>query len=141
MAIVFVSPKERQKILILAIVGFFVVILILISISIILARPKAVPIAETFIAPEIKINFDVLKSPQVMALKLLPDMERQFSYKADLKGKAKTGKIVSSSIDKAKETLLEQGYTNIIVEEIKIGRENPFTPYYELAPVKKTTKK
>ena len=142
MAIVFISPRERQKVFILAIIGFFVIFLIIISFSVFLAKPKKPATLPTFIAPEIRINFDVLRSPQLIALKLLPDMEIQFSYTAKFKGKAQIGKILASSKEKAQEILIGFGYTDIIVEDIEIGRENPFSPYYEIKPLptKKTKK-
>ncbi|MFA5877824.1 MAG: hypothetical protein WC845_00375 [Candidatus Staskawiczbacteria bacterium] len=135
MAIVFISPKERQKTLIVSIVGFFVIILTLISLSVFLSKSKETPIEQVFQAPEIRINFDVLKSDKITKLDFLPELRKEFSYTGkNSKGEAKAGKISSISEEEAMKTLTELGLSSITLEEITGGRINPFTPYYETAP-------
>ncbi len=145
MAIVFISPKERQRVFVLAIAGFFLVLLVLIGFTIILAKPKKVPEQEVFRAPTIRINFDVLNSEEIKSLEFLPEMEKEFSYTArtTAKGELKSGVISASSEDKARQILTGLGLINIMLTEMKEGRSTPFKPYYEItapAPSKKTKK-
>ncbi len=142
MAIVFISPKEKQKIFILGIAGFFLLVLVLIGLAVFLARPKNVPQEQVFQAPEIKINFDVLKSEQIKNLEIPGAIEKEFSYKATTaKGQEQSGKISAPSQEKAIEILTTLGFSNITFEEAKSGRENPFAPFYEITPPKKGGKK
>lgn len=140
MAIVFISPRERQKVFILGIVAFFLIVLIIIGVSVFLIKPKKVPVEKVFTMPKITINFDVLKSPKVQSLELFPEIEKKFNYQARTeKGKDQSGVIYASSEEKARETLTELGLNSIVISEPIIGRDNPFIPYYEikLPPVKK----
>ena len=143
MAIVFISPREKQKLFILIIAGFFLVAITVISLFVFFAKPKNVQISKVFKAPKIRINFDILKSSRIQELELSPDIEKQFTYNAkDSKNKSQTGKITAMSIVKAEELLVGLGFKQVVLEEVKNGRENPFVPYYEIkVPVKKTTKK
>ena len=130
MAIVFISPKERQKVFILGIVVIFVLFIVVISLIIFLAKPKEIPAEMVFRAPKIRINFDVLTSDKIKDLQLLPEIEKEFNYKAKTeKNRDKTGKITASSPEEAEEILTALGLSKITLEEIKGGRENPFSPY------------
>lgn len=142
MAIVFVSPKEKQKVFILGIGGIFFLILIIIGLGVFLARPKEVSTEEVFQAPKIEINFDILKSDKVKNLEFLPVLENEYNYKAQTaKGEPKSGRIAAYSQEEAKQILAGLGLSNITLEGIKIGRDNPFTPYYEVKPPVKTKNK
>lgn len=141
MAIVFVSPKERQHMLILVAITFFVLLVTSISLGVFLAKPKKITRPTTFVEPQIKINMDILTGGNIDKLVLLPELEKQFSYTARTKkGKLQVGKISSPSEEEAKSDLEKMDLVSIILTEIKTGRENPFTPFYEVNPGKKTTK-
>ncbi len=147
MAIVFISPKDRQKVFILGIAGLFFLILIIIGLRVFLAKPKKIALEEVsyaFHAPEIRINFDVLKSDKVKNLEFFPEIEKEFNYKAQtVKGESKSGKIAAPSQEKATQILTALGLSGITLEEIKGGRSTPFRPYYEIkppTPPKKTKK-
>jgi len=145
MAITFISPKERQKVFILGIVGLFFLLLIMIGLGVFLAKPKKTAPEEVFLAPEIKINFDVLKSDKIKNLEFFPEIEKEFNYKAQTaNGESRSGRIAAPSAEKAMQILIALELSGITLEEIKIGRDNPFTPYYEVkppAPPAKKTKK
>jgi len=143
MAIVFVSPKEKQKVFILIMGGVFLLFLVVIGLGVFLAKPKQVLTEEVFQAPKIEINFDILKSDKVKDLEPLPTIENEYNYKAETKkGEKKTGRIAAWSQENAKQILTDLGFSNITLEIAKIGRENPFTPYYEIKPpAKSKTKK
>lgn len=138
MAIVFVSPREKQKTFLLIITVIFVLLLTMIGSGVFLAKPKPMPVEQAFLAPTIRINFDILKSDQVAQLEPMPQIEKEFSYQAQTKkGKAQTGKIIASSQDKAVKMLESLDLKVLAIEETKEGRENPFAPFYEINPVKK----
>lgn len=149
MAIVFISPREKQKLFILGIAGFFLVAIVTISLIVLFAKPKNIQTEEVFHAPKIRINFDILKSARVQNLQLLPGIEKQYTYEAqDSSKKPQTGKITAMSIDGAQQLLTGLGFTQIVLKEAVAGRDNPFVPYYEIkppapvkSPIKKTTKK
>ncbi len=142
MAIVFISPREKQKVFIMGIAVFFGVVLILISLGVFLSKPKSVEKDKVvFVAPKININFDVLKSPLLQALEFMPEIEKEFNYRAfTLEGKEQSGKIRAVSQNKAIELLTAMNLTKIELTEVAPGRENPFSPYYkiETSPPKKT---
>ncbi len=141
MAIVFISPREKQKVFTLAIAGLFLVGIVVISLFVFLARPRDVQTEEVFRAPKIRINFDVLKSEKLQNLELLPGIEKQYSYTAfDSKKKAQEGMVTAVSIEKAEEYLVGLGFTDIKLELIVAGRENPFIPYYEIEPAEPAKK-
>lgn len=135
MAIVFISPKERQKVFILGIAVLFVLFLVGISLIIFLAKPKETPSELVFHAPKIRINFDVLTSDKIRDLQFLPEIEKEFNYAAKTEtGQDKSGKIAASSPEKAIQILTALRLSSIVLEEIRGGRETPFSPYYEVRP-------
>jgi len=111
------------------------------------AKPKGIQTEVVFHAPQIRINFDVLKSVRVQNLELPPGIEKQFTYQAkDKDSRSQTGKIAAISSAEAEVLLTGLGYQQIVLQEVLGGRENPFTPYYEIVvppktPVKKVIKK
>ena len=138
MAIVFVSPKERQKMFVIGIVGLFLLTITTIGLSVFFKKPKSLPPEKFFQAPKITINLDILKSEAIKNLEVLPAIEKEFNYQASTaKGKAQTGKVSAVSQEEATQVLTGIGLSNIILEEVKSGRENPFTPFYEITPLKK----
>ena len=48
------------------------------------------------------------------------------------KGEEKTGSIFAATTEEAKKILEDSGLISVTLEEVGIGRENPFTPYYTL---------
>lgn len=114
----------------------------MIGISVFLTKPKKVPIEQVFIAPKIAINFDILKSSKVQNLELFPGIDRQFDYQArTASGQDQTGRISAPSEEKAKEILTGLGLSSIVISEPAVGRDDPFSPYYEIklpAPIKST---
>jgi hypothetical protein len=130
MAIVFISPKKRQKILIYILLGLICFILIIIALRIFLIKPKPIPPGMVFIPPEIKINFEILKSEQVKNLELFEGVKKEFNYQGRTEtGEIQTGKIKAVSNEKAQELLEELGLSEIELTEMEISRENPFLPY------------
>jgi len=135
MAIVFISPREKQKMFIFGIVGLFFIVLILIGLMVFLAKPKKATVEQFFNAPEIGINFDILDSDVIKNLELFPEIKKEFNYTARTSKKiVKSGVITASSQEEAIQSLTTLGLLDIVLEEIEGGRDNPFTPYYGVKP-------
>jgi predicted tellurium resistance membrane protein TerC len=132
MAVVFISPKQRQKTFFLGITVVFLLFLIFVSFAVFLAKPKQVPQALVFNKPKVNIDMKVFESEQFKKLRSFTEMEIQFSYIAKTKeNKTVTGFISASSKEAAVKILEDIGLRVDEIKEVEIGRENPFTPYYE----------
>ena len=135
MAIVFISPKKRQKTLFFSLIGAVLLVLIIIALRIFLIKPKAIPLERVFKPPKIEINYDILKSARVKNLEIFEGIEKEFNYQGTTEtGEIQSGKIKAISEEKALEILEELGLSKIILTELEIGRENPFR-IYEIIPL------
>mgnify|MGYP001599049646 CR=1 FL=1 len=134
MAIVFISPKERQKVFFLGITAVFVLILLVIALSVFFSKPRAEITGQAaLINPKININFKALESDQATYITPMGTIDKIFAYvAADAKGVVKTGVIAFPTEDEARKFLLDKGWNINKLEELEVGRENPFTPYYSL---------
>lgn len=131
MAVVFISPKQRQKMFFLGITVVFLLFISIISISVFLSSPKEVSPVLVFNKPKVSINMSVFESDQFKNLVPFAEMQTQYSYKATGKDRRqKTGFIAASSVEDARKALSAMGLSNITIDEAKIGRDNPFSPYY-----------
>ncbi|MEK7562076.1 MAG: hypothetical protein AAB509_00135, partial [Patescibacteria group bacterium] len=130
MAIVFISPKQRQKQFFIGITILFALILLIISTAVFLAKPKPVAQELVFNRPKIDINMQILDSEQVKILEPVIQMDLQFKYTGTTnKGVKTSGIIIAISIDEAKKILQGMQLSSIVLKEAKFGRKNPFTPY------------
>ena len=74
----------------------------------------------------------IFESDQFRNLQPFPEMQTQYSYKAVTKlGKARTGFIFADSIEDARTIITNMGLTVVEIKEVEVGRDNPFTPYYQ----------
>jgi len=134
MAVVFISPKQRQKMFFIAITLLLLLFLVVVSLGVFLAKPKEVSSSLVFNKPKVNINMKVFDSDQFKNLLPFTEMEMQYSYKATTKdNKQQEGFISAVSIDKAREILESMGLDVIEIKEAAVGRDNPFTPYYQPA--------
>jgi hypothetical protein len=132
MAIVFISPQKRQRTLIFSIAGFFALVLLAIGLSVFLAKPQVAPAQQYFTATPININWKVLKSDQFTKLVPVPEVEKEFQFSAKAAdGSAKTGIVSAVSEDDANKALQNLSLASIVLTELKPGRDNPFSPYYQ----------
>ena len=130
MAVVFISPKQRQKMFFLGITVMFLLLLAVISLVVLLASPKEVPPVLVFNKPKVNIDMSVFDSGQFKNLQPFPEMEKQYTYVAVAKdGQTRTGLISAVSADQAKAVLTNIGLTVSDIKEAGIGRQNPFIPY------------
>ena len=146
MAVVFISPKERQRVFFIGITIVFVLFLIVISSVVFLSKPKEVLPVLVFNKPKITIDMSIFDSEQFRNLQSFIEMQTQYSYKAVTKDKKpKSGSITAASIDQAKADLESMGLTVTELKQVEVGRDNPFVPYYTVTVVPstgtKTTKK
>lgn len=131
MAIVFVSPKQRQKMFFLGITILFLLVLSIIGTFVFFSKPKYTAAEVAFIKPKIKINFEVLDLEKVKGSLLMGRIEKEFAYLAITdEGEEATGSIFVATRGDAKKILEDSGLIVATLEEVEIGRENPFTPYY-----------
>lgn len=132
MAIVFVSPKQRQRVFFVAIISSFALLLLIIALLIFIPKPKAVLEEEVFSKPKIDINFDFLNSEKIKVLEIPIKTQMQFDYEATTENnKQVSGRISAFSKEEAEVLLKRQKLTVEKLQETKFGRENPFVPYYQ----------
>ena len=144
MAVVFISPKQRQRMFFIGITAIFLLILIIMSFGVFFSKPKAVSTALVFNKPQINIDMTIFDSDQFKNLQLFTHMQTQYSYKALTKdNKEKTGFISAASMNEARKVLESAGLAVTELKEVEIGRDNPFIPYYQpvaaLSAATKTT--
>ena len=136
MAVVFISPKQRQRMFIIAIAAVFLVIMIAISLGVFMSKPKEVSNLANFSKPKVIVNMSIFDSDEFKILKVPEDMNIRYSYKAnDQKGKQQIGYVAAVSEAEAKKYLEDKGWKVLELKEIEPGRDNPFTPYYQAASV------
>ncbi len=130
MAIVFISPKKRQKAFIFWIVGLFLVFMIFVTFTVLTAEPGEVPEEFVFNEPKVNINFGVLNSGQFKNLEPFLELKPEFYYEARSKdNKVVNGKVSADSLVDASKILSDSGLTVIKITKVEGGRDNPFVPY------------
>jgi hypothetical protein len=130
MAIVFISPKKRQKAFFIAISAILVLFFILFSISIIPSEPKKVSPKIILNKTNIEINTSIFNQDKFKKLQPFSDMKKQFSYRANTKNKKlEEGVISAESADEVREVVEGFGWSVLSIKEIEVGREDPFSSY------------
>ena len=132
MAVVFISPKQRQKVFFIGITVMLLLFLVIISLGVFLVKPQEVSPVLVFNKPKVNIDMSVLDSSQFKNLQPLVAMDKQFNYTATAKDKTIiSGFISASSLDQAKKTLENSGLVVTSIKLVSPGRDNPFMPYYQ----------
>jgi len=132
MAVVFISPKQRQKMFLMAISVALVLFLALATLGISLSRPEGNQVPVVFNKPKVSIDFKILDSEEFKSLEPFSKMELQFFYQAaDGKGGETQGYISAFSLAEAIKILENMNLTVLNIQEAQIGRDNPFAPYYQ----------
>lgn len=130
MAVVFISPKKRQKMFLIGIGICLVIFLIFISLWVFLAQPTPPPVALVFNEPKVDLNLTVLDATQFQNLQVFEPIPLQFSYTALTKaGKSTSGLVSADSIDDARKMLVTAGLQVGNLKEVGVGRDNPFIGY------------
>jgi hypothetical protein len=131
MAVVFISPKKRQKTFFMWISGGFVLLLIFISLAVFLSKPPEVQPELVFNKPKVTIDFSILDSEKFKNLEPLMEMLSQYRYTATTsKGKPVEGVVSATSVEDAKRIIESRSLLVSNIKEVQIGRDNPFSPYY-----------
>ncbi len=132
MAVVFISPKQRQKVFFMGITAAVLLFLVAVSLIVFLSQPSQKGIQLVFNKPKVNIDFAILDSDQFKNLAPFPQMELQFTYDATTsQGKDTQGLISAVSSDEARQILESMDLVVVDIEEVKIGRDNPFAPYLQ----------
>ncbi|MDO8486354.1 MAG: hypothetical protein Q7S77_01490 [Candidatus Staskawiczbacteria bacterium] len=130
MAIVFVSPKQRQKMFFLGITILFLLALLIVGTVVFFSKPEPALTEQVFVKPKIKIDLGILDLEQVKGSSLMEKIQKEFVYEALTdKNEKKSGSIFAASIEEARKKLQEEKLIEVSLEEVLIGRENPFAPY------------
>jgi hypothetical protein len=119
----------------------FLLFLLAISFGVFLSQPSKDQPALVFNKPKVSIDMSVFDSEQFKNLQEFSEMEMQYSYTAITRdNKQETGFISAVSTEEAKTILAGMGLTVTQIKEAEMGRDNPFTPYYQqsILPVIKT---
>ena len=134
MAVVFISPKKRQKVFFMGIVIGFSLFVLFFSLAVFLAQPKKVAQELVFNKPKITIDTTIFDSEQFKDLAFFEEIENQYQYTVytDSINKTTTAFITGTSKEQVQLTLEEMGYTVVEIKETGTGRNNPFTPYYDV---------
>ena len=136
MAIIFISPKKKQKIFIwlisIALILFLVTILFIIFSPGFKNETASIPIQDVLYNPSARINFDIMDSSLVKNLDLFEGMQTEFDYAAqDQNGNNAGGKVLALNQEDAKSILEKMGLKVLTLKESNIGRSDPFVPYYQ----------
>jgi hypothetical protein len=135
MAVIFISPKQRQDTFFMLITVIFLLILIGVSLVAFLSKPKESSIVLVFNKPKVNVNMDIFESSVFKGLVPFSEMQIQYAYSAiDKDKKPKTGSVSATSVEEATKILESQGLTVVDIKEVTIGRDNPFIPYYKITP-------
>jgi hypothetical protein len=129
-AIVFISPKQRQKTFFLGITAASLLILIIVSLFVFFAKPKEVQPEFAFNRPKVSINVNALNSNEIKSLEPFPEIEIEFAYEAlTIDRRRVAGSIWAISEKEAIKALEEMKLFVSKIEEVGIGRDNPFQMY------------
>ena len=140
MAVVFISPKQRQRTFFVAITIVFLLFWAVVSFSIFFSKatdslPKLV-----FNPTKINIDTSIFSSAQFQGLLPLGEINKRFSYKAITRdGKVESGFVSAETKVLAMQILATKGLNVSEIKEVNAGRDNPFIPYYQQTVTAGTT--
>ena len=110
----------------------FILFLVVLSLGVFSSKPNGPSGALVFNKPKVNIDMRVFDSDQFKNLQPLIEMQTQYSYTATTQDKQlQTGFISATSVDQARTILIGMGLSVTGIKEAQIGRDNPFTPYYQ----------
>jgi len=130
MAVVFISPKKRQRKFFGLAIIIFLLVLAGVALLILLSRPKTPAQELVFHKPKVNLSMEIFDSDRFKNLQLFTEMKIQFAYI----GTTQENQVVSGVVDavskeEAEGILRDRGFIAVKAEMVKTGRENPFTPY------------
>jgi len=134
MAVVFISPKQRQRMFLTGIISGVALIFIVVTLFIMFSKPKETYNEFVFNKPKVVIDFSIFDSEQFKNLEPFSGLKIQFSYKGRINNEEKEGLIYAVSMEEAKKELEDLGYVVSFIEETEVGRDNPFENYDSSLP-------
>jgi predicted tellurium resistance membrane protein TerC len=134
MAVVFISPKKKQRTFFWGITIALALFLIFVALWVFLSKPAEVPQKLVFNKAKVNVDMSIFNSDQFKNLEIFPEIPIRFSYTAIAQeGGATSGYITAASRGDAEKLLEKMGFVSIDVKDIEIGRDNPFAPSVENA--------
>ena len=110
--------------------AIFVVLFGLILGWIFFSKPSKDQLSVEFNKPKVTINFKVFDSDQFKSLQSFDTIQFQFNYTAkDQTKKIVSGYIAADSKDEAMKMLQDKGFSDIELQDVSSGRDNPYVPY------------
>lgn len=133
MAVVFISPKQKQKMFFWGITAVFLLFIVSVSFLVFLSEPKQPTQTVAYNKSKVNVDMSVFDTDQFKKLQPIAEMKIQYSYKATTKdNKPKNGSISAGSEEEARTILEKKGLTVSEIKEVNPGRKNPFVPYYQV---------
>ena len=130
MAVVFISPKKKQRKFFGLAVAVFLMFLAGLALLILLSRPKTPAPELVFNKPKVSLNLEIFGSEQFKNLDPFTEIKIQFAYTGTNKdNQVVSGVIDAGSEEEAEQILRDRGFIAVELESAQIGRENPFIPY------------
>ena len=116
----------------------FLILLSLIFLIVFFSQPQSSGGVIVFNKPKVNIDFKVLDSEQLKNFEPYSQMELQFAYSATNKDGRLVEGLISAISKEAAIKFIEATELKVVrIEEVKIGRDNPFAPYsQESTPTK-----
>ena len=136
-AIIFVSPKRKQKAFTWGITAVLILFLFIISLMVFPPqfKNKLLNISSqegVVVIPTVKIDFATINSARVKSLAPFELVETEFDYIGEDQALQKiSGKISAKSLELARAALESTGLKVLSLTEANIGRNEPFIPYYQ----------
>ncbi|MCX6718705.1 MAG: hypothetical protein NTY81_03860 [Candidatus Staskawiczbacteria bacterium] len=110
----------------------FLLFLTIVSLGVFLSEPKEVSSSLVFNKPKVNVDMGIFDSEQFKNLQTFSPMQTQYTYTASTSDRQiETGFISAVSKEEAQKILQDMGLTVSKLEEVQIGRDNPFIPYYQ----------
>lgn len=133
MAIVFISPKAKQKIFFRIVTIILVLSLVVVSLVVMIAgfvnKNQTVPNVSVN-QPNISVNLDVIDSDKFLRLEPFINLETEFAYVVQNQdNKEIRGNMLAASKQEAQKLLEDSGVTVISLKEANIGNSQPFVSY------------
>jgi hypothetical protein len=133
MAVVFISPKQKQKNFLLGIIVVFFLFLGVFSSAVFFVPIKRADTGLVFNKPKVDINMSVFDTEKFKILEPIVEIKLQFDYKATTPdGKKIQGSISAASQEEAINALKSKNLKVAEIRELEAGRDNPFIPYFEV---------
>ena len=133
MAVVFISPKKRQRMFFMGITAIFLLLLVIIFFGVFSPAPKTVTQITVLNKPSVAIDMSIFSSNEFKNLQPFGQINSQYSYTAKTKNnQSKSGLITAATIDQARNILSSNGLTILTLQAAQTGRSNPFAPYYQV---------